>query len=225
MSNILIVHAHHEPKSFSSALAQTAKEVLTRQGHEVVFSDLYAMKFDPVSDRRNFRSVANPDYLKQQVEETYATNHNGFAADLETEMRKIEACDLLIFSFPLWWFSMPAILKGWVDRVFAYDRFYGAGRWYDTGHFQGKRAMVLMTTGSDEEKYSGRGPHASLEVLLAPIHHGIFRFNGFSPLSPFVAWSAAHGTDSDRGLVIEAWKQRLKNLLTETALPNPAAEL
>src|SRR6187402_2965580 len=101
MAHILIVHAHHEPRSFSSALAKTAAETLTAQGHEVVFSDLYALGFDPVSDRRNFVTTADADYLKQQNEEAYASEHAGFAPEIEAEMRKVEACDLMIFSFPL----------------------------------------------------------------------------------------------------------------------------
>jgi len=98
MANILIVHAHHEPKSFSSALARTAGETLTAQGHAVVYSNLNAVGFNPVSDRRNFTTVANPQYLKQQEAEGYATKNSGFAPDGETEMQKVEKCDLLAFS-------------------------------------------------------------------------------------------------------------------------------
>jgi hypothetical protein len=83
MANILIVHAHHESKSFTSALARAATETLTEQGHKVDFSDLYAMKFDPVSDRRNFATVRDPNFLKQQQEELYAAEHLGFAPEIE----------------------------------------------------------------------------------------------------------------------------------------------
>lgn len=218
MANILIVHAHHEPQSFSSALARTAAETLASQGHEVIFSDLYAMGFDPVSDRGNFVTTADASYLKQQNEEAHASKNGGFSEEIENEMRKVEACDLMIFSFPLWWFSMPAILKGWVDRVFAYDRFYGQGRWYETGTCRGKRAMVLITTGAGAEMYNGHGLHPSLDGILMPVHHGIFWFNGFSPLPPFVAWSAAHGSDEERQAVLDSWRTRLAKVLTEDTL-------
>ena len=59
-------------------------------------------------------------FFKQQQEELYADEHLGFAPEIEAEIQKLERCDLLVFSFPLWWFGLPAILKGWVDRVFAY---------------------------------------------------------------------------------------------------------
>ena len=67
---VLIVHAHHEPSSFNGAMTREAAAALAAAGHEVVVSDLYAMGFDPVSDRRNFTSVADPAALKQQAEET-----------------------------------------------------------------------------------------------------------------------------------------------------------
>ena len=112
-----IVHAHHEPASFNGAMTRRAVADLTAAGHEVKVSDLYTMGFDPVSDRRNFTTVANPAFLKQQNEERHATEHNGFAPDIAAEMDKLAWCDVLVFQFPLWWFSMPAILKGWLERV------------------------------------------------------------------------------------------------------------
>ncbi|MEM9568792.1 MAG: NAD(P)H-dependent oxidoreductase [Cyanobacteria bacterium P01_E01_bin.34] len=73
---IFIVHAHHKPQSFSSALYRQAQSSLEEAG-QVVLSDLYAMRFNPVSDRRNFTSTQNADYLKQQREEMHASEVNG----------------------------------------------------------------------------------------------------------------------------------------------------
>ncbi|HEY3144719.1 MAG TPA: NAD(P)H-dependent oxidoreductase, partial [Dongiaceae bacterium] len=115
----LLVLAHPERNSFNGAMADTALETLRGRGHEVALSDLYRMGWDPVSDRRNFTSVKDPGYFKQQVEEDHATETGGFAPDVEAEIAKMEAADLMIWQFPLWWFGVPAILKGWVDRVFA----------------------------------------------------------------------------------------------------------
>src|SRR5690242_12436488 len=115
--NVLIVCAHPEPTSFNAAMMWLARDTLTAQGHRVAVSDLYAMGFDPISDRRNFTTVANPERLKQQDEEALASRTNGYALDLQAEMDKLAWCDLLIFQFPLWWLGPPAILKGWIDRV------------------------------------------------------------------------------------------------------------
>lgn len=212
----LIVHAHHEPKSFSSALARQAEKTLLAQGHEVEFADLYAEAFNPVSDRRNFSTVKDPDYFKQQVEEAHASEAGGFAPEIETQMRRLEACDLLIFSYPLWWFGMPAILKGWVDRVFAAGRIYGGGKLYEKGLGQSrKRALVLMTTGGGPDVYGGYGVNPSLATILAPVQHGVFWFNGFLPLAPFVAWSVARISAEERAGYLSSLDARLQALGSE----------
>ncbi len=99
---VFIVHAHHEPKSFNGALTEAAIAALTANGHETCVSDLCSMWFDPVSDRRNFTTTGDGDYLKQQGEEANATAHGGFAPDIEAELEKFDWCDVLIFQFLIW---------------------------------------------------------------------------------------------------------------------------
>ena len=219
---ILIVHAHHEPKSFCSALARQAEATFQAQGHTVDFADLYGEKFNPVSNRRNFTTVKDPDYLKQQVEEAHASEVGGFAPDLEKEIRRLETCDLLVFSFPIWWFGMPGILKGWVDRVFASVRIYGGGKLYEHGLGRAqKRALILMTTGGGPDAYGGYGVNPPLTAILAPIQHGVFWFNGFLPLAPFVAWSPVRITPDERAKYLDSLDTRLKNINTELPLILP----
>ena len=228
---IFIVHAHHEPKSFNGAMTARATQELDAAGHAVVVSDLYAMGFDPVSDRRNFTTVADADYLKQQREEKHASElsdmGDGFAADVLAEIEKLEACDLLIFQYPLWWFGMPAILKGWVDRVLAMGRLYGGGRWYDNGALEGKRAMVAMTTGGPESMYVAlpgyEGLNPPLETILTPVHHGVFWFTGMYVLEPFVAWSPAHLDDSERAALLDDYAAHLREQLGKEGDPPPEA--
>ncbi len=220
--NVLIIHAHHEPASFSSSLAKRAVTTLQSLGHTVTMSDLHAMQFDPVSDRRNFTTTKDSNYLKQQAEEVHASKNDGFAKDIEAEMQKLEAADAIIFSFPLWWFGMPAILKCWADRVLTSGRIYGGPKLYEGGIGGGsKRGMVLMTTGGGEGMYSGWGLNPSLDRILSPIQHGIFWFNGFQPLDPFIAWSPAHLHDDDRRGYLEKLDRRMKSLFEETPLTLP----
>lgn len=206
---VFIVHAHAEPQAFNGSLTHHAKQVLESAGHEVIISDLYAMNFDPVSDRRNFTSQKNPDYFKQQIEEMHATEVNGFAPDIQAEMEKLEWCDVLIMQFPLWWFSLPAILKGWVDRTFAMGKIYGGGKWYDNGVFQGKKAMLSLTTGGPENMYTAIGINGNINEILFPIHHGILRFVGFDVLPPFIAWAVAHADEEKRQAYLNAYQERL----------------
>lgn len=219
---VLIVHAHHEPKSFSSALARRAEKSLKAQGHIVDFADLYQEQFDPVSDRRNFSSVADANFLKQQAEETLVTEIRGFSPELEKEIVRLESCDALIFSFPLWWFGMPAILKGWVDRVFASSRIYGGPKIYENGLGKSKkRGLVLMTTGGGPDVYGGYGVNPSLKTIMEPIQHGIFWFNGFLPLAPFIAWSPVRATQDERNTYSDELESRLKKIETEPPIILP----
>jgi NAD(P)H dehydrogenase (quinone) len=219
---VFIVHAHPEPKSFNGALTRTAVEALTGAGHEVAVSDLYAMRFNPVSDRRNFTTVKDPDTYKQQLEELHATEVSGFAPDLTAEMDKLQWCDALILQFPLWWFGLPGILKGWVDRVFAMGRTYGRGKWYDDGVFAGKRAMCSVTTGGPAVMYGPDGLNGDIRQILFPINHGILRFTGFDVLPPFIAYGAARITEAERKACLDRYRETVLGLSRLTPIAYPS---
>ncbi len=223
---VLIVHAHHEPLSLNGALTHHAVEVLGNAGHDVVVSDLYAMQFDPVSDRRNFTTVANPARLRQQDEEQLASERAGFASELQQEMDRVGWCDLLVFQFPLWWLGPPAILKGWIDRVFAVGRAYGGGRYFDTGRFVGKRAMCSLTVGGPAEVYADGSAYAGIDEILFPIHRGVFAFTGFTVLEPFVVHGPNRMTESERTSHLWRYGDRLLHLDAARTIPAPtSAEL
>ena len=216
---IFIVHAHHEPTSFNAAMTGNAERTLRAAGHEVRVSDLYAMNFDPVSDRRNFLTVKDPQRLKQQDEEAYADANAGFVPELAAEMEKLSWCDALVFQFPLWWLGMPAILKGWVDRVFAAGRTYGGGRYFDRGVFRGKRAMCAVTVGGASAAYSEIGIYGPMHSVLHPIQHGILAFVGFTVVEPFVVHAPARMDAAQRAACLDAYAQRLLNLQTAPTQP------
>ena len=215
---VFIVHAHHEPASFNSALTAAARAALAAGGYEVRVSDLHAMNFDPVSDRRNFRTVANRSRLKQQAEEEHASAVGGFAPELQLEMDKLAWCDTLILQFPLWWLGMPAIMKGWIDRVFALGRAYGGGRYFSRGVFSGKRALCSVTVAGSEVMYSERGAYGPIEKILFPIHHGILGFTGFSVIDPFVVYAPARMRDAERQACLQSYRAKVLALPAAPAL-------
>ena len=215
---VLIVHAHHEPRSMNGALTATATEALTRAGHEVEVSDLHAMRFDPVSDRRNFTTAKDGTYLKQQLEEMHAVASGTFAPDVAAEMRKVEACDLMIWQFPLGWFGPPAILKGWVDRVFAMGWAYGGGKIYETGPFRGKRALLSLTTGGPQTSYAKGGFNGDLDAILRPVQRGMLRFCGFDVLAPHVVYGPVRLGDDERAALLAAWEARLSRIEGESPI-------
>src|ERR1700761_4683547 len=145
--NILIVHAHPEPTSLTRTLVDESVRTLRTQGHDVALSDLYAMRWKAVFDEHDFPARKDLERLCFITESGHAYATSRQTADVELEQRKLLAADAVIFQFPLWWFGMPAILKGWVDRVFAYGLAYGVGEhsdqhWgdrYGEGTLAGKR--------------------------------------------------------------------------------------
>ena len=205
----LFVLAHPEPASFTSGLARHGMRALEEAGHSAELSDLYAMGFDPVSDRRNFSSTANPDRYDQQLEERLASDTFGYSDELQREMDKLAACDVLIFQFPIWWLGMPAIMKGWIDRIFAIGRTYGGGRWFDRGMMRGKRAMLAVTIGGTEQAYSPDGIYGPVEGVLRPINHGILAFCGFEVVEPFIAYAPARKSEEERQALFTAYAERL----------------
>lgn len=207
---LFIVHAHPEEQSFNGAMTRIASEAATAAGHEVRISDLYRMEFNPVSGRRNFTTVHDPSYFKQQSEEAYAAAHEGFAPDVQEEQDKLFWCDALIFQFPLWWFGLPAILKGWVDRVFASGgRTYGGGKWYDRGVFVGRRAMCSVTIGGPPPIYSDGGLNGPIASILFPINHGILYFTGFSVIEPFLVHAPARLSKEERQAHLLSYRDRV----------------
>ena len=207
--NVLIVYAHEESQSFNGSLKDHAVDVLTKAGHSVEVSDLYAMNFDPVGGKRDFAELSNTKFFKYGKEQAIAAKAGTFASDVAVEQTKLLACDFLMFQFPLWWFGLPAILMGWVDRVFAAGLIYDHTRWYSNGVFRQKRAMVSTTTSGTPAIYGKTGLNGDMEQLLFPIHHGILYFVGFDVLPPFVAWSVSRVGRETREGYLREYEQRL----------------
>ncbi|MFO1088518.1 MAG: NAD(P)H-dependent oxidoreductase [Hyphomicrobiales bacterium] len=213
--NVLIVYAHPEPASFNAAMKDAAVETLSGLGHTVTVSDLYAMGFNPVTGPGDFTGErANPDVLSIALEQTKAVETGTLAPDIVAEQEKLARADLLILQFPIWWFGMPAILKGWADRVFARGFAYLPGRKYDTGMFRGKTAMVSMTTGTSADTYAPDGIDGDVLTVLWPIHNGLFRYSGFDVLPPFVAYMPGRLDAAGRAAQLQAYRERLTQLDT-----------
>jgi len=216
---VLLVFAHPEPRSFCGAMRDTAMEVLSATGHELRRSDLYSMGFDPVGDRKDFLTVADPQFFKYQKEQLVASDRGGFAPGLAAEMAKLSWCDLVVFLFPLWWFSVPAIMKGWFDRVLAMGFAYGGGRWFETGPLRGRRALLAMTTGAWRERYTEGAIFGGIERVLYPLHVGILNLVGLDVLEPFIAWAPSRIGEEQRRVILADWRRRLAGIEHEAPLP------
>lgn len=218
--NVLIVHAHPEPRSFNRALLDTAVRVLGEQGHSVVVSDLYAMGFNPVAGPDDFSERRFPDALQYDREQKQASQRGTFTPDIQQEIDKLLACDLLILQFPLWWFSVPAILKGWIDRVFVNGLVYGAGgKRFDQGGLRGRRAMLSFTTGCFPAMMDSDGLLGERDVILWHLQHGVFGYSGLQVLPPFVGWAIQYSDEAQRAAYLDAWAGRLRGIEHDSPMP------
>lgn len=193
------IYAHPQETSFNAFLKAQALAAIKEANHQLELSDLYAMNFNPVASWKDFEmeTAKNQYFQAQQM----AYQQHSLSSDIQKEIEKIRWADHLFFQFPLWWFSMPAILKGWFDRVLVKGFAYDSGKIFQTGLLKGKTASLIVTTQSPESAYQPDGTHqATIESFLKPIHHTL-HFAGIETLKPFVTY-AAMDVEDDRKLAI-----------------------
>lgn len=189
---VLWLYAHPDPRSLNGSLRDHGVKVLRDSGHGVRESDLYAMGWDPVVRHEDFaHDPAQP--IDVLAESERALLDGSLHADIRAEQEKLCWADTLVVQFPLWWFGMPAILKGWFDRLFVQgfaqgvlDPDTGRARRYGDGGLVGRRAMVITTVGANAATTGPRGIHGELDEVLFPLTHGTLWYSGMSVVAPFV---------------------------------------
>ncbi|MCG6204017.1 NAD(P)H-dependent oxidoreductase [Rhodopseudomonas sp. HC1] len=223
---VLLVFAHPDARSLNGALRDVAVAELQRLGHEVQISDLYAQGWKSAVDRADFPALAPDERLSPSTASKTAYEAGELTPDVQGEIDRMRWADVLILQFPLWWFTMPAILKGWVDRVYACGFAYGVGehsdkRWgdrYGEGNLAGKRAMLIVTTGGWETHYGARGVNGPIDDLLFPINHGILFYPGYDVLPPFVVYQAGRLDQAEFEARAEQLRERMRTLATVTPI-------
>lgn len=185
MMQVLIVVTHPEPTSFNSLLVRHTQETLESRGNAVRVSDLYVKHFDPVEHPRHFLTRKDPLQFDVQTEQRFNSERHSLPTDVQREIADVLWADFIMLQFPLWWFGMPAMLKGWMDRVFAYGTLYSSRHRFDTGICSGKRVMLSVTTGSSAEACSHDGREGDTKLILWPIHYAL-HYLGFTVLEPIL---------------------------------------
>ncbi|HEX5448209.1 MAG TPA: NAD(P)H-dependent oxidoreductase [Candidatus Saccharimonadales bacterium] len=211
--NILIVYAHHEPGSFTSSLKNLAVEVLEEQGHTVVVSDLYGQGFSAVAQKWDFVTTSG-NHFNYMLEQKHAANLGmSFSPDILGEIQKIQTSELVLFIAPMWWMSVPAILKGWFDRVLAMGFAWDDGKIFENGKLRGKQAIMITTAGFPAEYFSPAGRYkADPNQILYPINYGTLATCGFNVHEPFLALNILGSTQESRDKIIKDYEYRIRNL-------------
>ena len=220
--NVLIVLAHPEPVSLNGALKDFSVRHLQAAGHSVQVSDLYQMQWKASIDANDTTKRADTTRFDVAPESMHAFANGYQSEDIAREQEKLLWADAVIFQFPLWWYSMPAIMKGWVERVYACGFAYGVGEhsdkhWGDRfgeGTLAGKRAMLMVTAGGWESHYSARGINGPMNDMLYPIQHGILYYPGFDVMPPFVIYRTGSTDEARFERISEELGQRLDTLFS-----------
>jgi NAD(P)H dehydrogenase (quinone) len=180
------------------------------------------MNWNPVASAKDFSVRENPEYLVYALEQRRSSKEQTLAADIQQELDKLLWADLLILNFPIYWFSMPAILKGWIDRVLVSGICYGGKRFYDQGGLSGKKALVTVTLGGREHMFGEGAIHGPLEDMLRPLLRGTLAYVGLDVLEPFVGWHIPYISAEARQEYLTGYCQRLKHIETDEPIEHPS---
>jgi NAD(P)H dehydrogenase (quinone) len=145
----LVIVAHPNARSFNRAVAGAYTAELIKRGHRVVCRDLYAARFNPILSARDLAAVPSGKWAK----------------DIKVEQAAIRRADVLTLISPLWWSGFPAMLKGYLDRVFCAGFAYVIkGGEYLPG-LSGKKGAIITTSGATAEDLKSDGILQALRII------------------------------------------------------------
>lgn len=155
-------------------------------------------------NRYLFEAATALDFVTgQDLYELYPNLH----VDVAVEQHMLRRHDVLVFQFPLYWYSAPALLKEWMDTVLARGVAHGPGERV----LEGKQFMLAVTTGGSSNAYVDGEPHgAPLSAYLAPLEQAA-RFCGMEVVRPFVIQGAAGVSDDD----VRSFRTKFQKRLTD----------
>ncbi|ELW9443355.1 NAD(P)H-dependent oxidoreductase [Pluralibacter gergoviae] len=227
--HVLVVYAHPSRRSFNGALLDAVIEEVNSLGHTIEVSDLYAEGFNACGGPQDFIKLQEPAQFHYQSEQKSAALSDNFVPEIAREQARLRRADLLILQFPLWWGGVPAILKGWFDRVATYGVAYADGMRFESGLFKGRRSLVSVTTGGTPARFSEAGDYGPIEKVLWPVQQLFLGYLGFARVPPQVAWAVARVEDEARCEAVSALRLRVRELLEapyqRRELPTPQALL
>lgn len=220
--NALLVHAHSEADSFVSAMRDRIARSLTTSGYAIEHSDLYAMNWNPVISPNDFGSRRDPGHLTYALEQRHNFELGTLASDVQAEIAKVQETNLVVFTFPLFWFNVPAILKGWIDRVFISGPFYGGKTIYGRAGMTGKVATAAFSLGGREYMFGPDGLHGPLvDGFLRSFFQGSLGYVGFEVIEPFVAYHTPYLPLAERMACLDAVGRRFEDLEGQIRMSMP----
>ncbi|MCF7921019.1 MAG: NAD(P)H-dependent oxidoreductase [Candidatus Cloacimonetes bacterium] len=164
----LIIYAHPREDSFNHAILEQISASLSAREHEVKVRDLYKENFNPLLSAEDLTSFTEKE----------------IPADILIEQEYISWADKVIIIHPIWWFSMPAMMKGYIDRILIAGFAYKYTDGHPVGLFAGKPVLLINSTGNSDEIMEIIGIKT---ILNNTIDKGIYEFCGFQVNRLFLA--------------------------------------
>lgn len=190
----LIIYAHPNPGSFNHAIMETITEELRHNGKGVKIRDLYQMGFNCVLKSEDFANM----------------QRGAVAQDVKEEQELIRSAEVMIFVYPLWWAGMPAMLKGYIDRVLSEGFAYKITDEGIAGLLGGKKVFLFTTMGASMGDYEGSGFFKSMGQITDT---GIFSFCACEVMGHKYFPSVPYVTDSDRKKMLDEVRELVKTKL------------
>ncbi|XP_032105977.1 ribosyldihydronicotinamide dehydrogenase [quinone] isoform X1 [Sapajus apella] len=197
----------------------TGLSLLSGKLRNTPVSPVVMKKVDIYGAQHLLGALSNPEVFSYGVEMYEAYKKRSLPGDITDEQKKVQEADLVIFQFPLYWFSVPAILKGWMDRVLCQGFAFDIPGFYDSGLLQGKLALLSVTTGGTAEMYTKTGVSGDFRYFLWPLQHGTLHFCGFKVLAPQINFAPEIASEEERKGMVAAWAQRLQTIWKEEPIP------
>lgn len=180
------------------------------------------MGFNPVLSPADFGSRKDAGHLTYALEQRHNWQAGTLAPDIVAEIEKVQQAGLLVFTFPLFWFNVPAILKGWIDRVFISGVFYGGKTIYARGGMAGKQATAAFSLGGREYMFGDKGIHGPLvDGFLRSFFHGSLGYVGMEVIHPFVAYHTPYLPLEERQARLDDLRTYFSDLDSAPRLPMP----
>lgn len=224
MKRAHVVYCHPEPRSFVGAMRDTTCRALSESGWQVTLSDLSAQHFNAVASAADFGQRERTDHLVYSLEQRHGWATRSIAPDIAAEVDAVVQADLLVLVFPLFWYSVPAQLKGWIDRVFLSGTFFGGRRVYDRAGMRGKRALVVTSLGGRRHMFGPGSVHGELNGMLRHLLQGTLGYVGFDVCEPFYAFHVPYVSDAERADIQAQLERELHQVERRALLPMPSLD-
>ena len=190
----VIVYAHPNPRSFNHAILETIAEELRKKKKEFKVRDLYKIGFNPVLSTKDLSAIQN----------------GAVPQDIKKEQNYISKADAIIVIFPIWWSAMPAMLKGYIDRVFSSGFAYAETEDGITGLLKGKKVLLVSTTGASKEDYEKMGAFRMMNMSMGM---AIFQFIGMEVIGHKYFSSVPYVSQQARKKMLKELKLLVKEKL------------